>query len=295
MARPSHPARLLQQRLRTLLEALPAATSGDATSVHRARVASRRLRAVLPVLTAVDARTLPRARKHVRRITRALGPIRELDVALGHLDDLGPRSGIAPAAVAQVRQALVAERQRHRRAMLDVITPAALARLAETLEASAAEPRRGPGTDADRRLARRRSADRARTLAAAIRRSGTLYLPERLHDVRIAAKKLRYALEIERDLTRSRATRRLMRLKRLQDALGEMHDYEMLADRIREVQTGLSGSDPATADRLVPLVRTLEEACRDHHAAFLRERLALLALCRTITTAAREGRSTLTG
>jgi CHAD domain-containing protein len=120
----------MQQRLLALLDALPAATSGDVSSVHRARVASRRLREVLPVLAdAAGSPDLDRAGKSVRRITRALGPIRELDVALGHLQEIGARAGVSARALAIVRRHLTVERQAHRRAMLDVITPSAAARL----------------------------------------------------------------------------------------------------------------------------------------------------------------------
>ena len=45
---------------------------------------------------AAGSHALRRASKEVRRITRALGPIRELDVALGHLHELGPfENGVA--------------------------------------------------------------------------------------------------------------------------------------------------------------------------------------------------------
>ena len=81
--------------------------SGDVTSVHRARVASRRLREVLPVLAeAAGSDALDRGGKQVRRITRALGPVRELDVALGHLAEMGPRAGISEHADGQRARAI---------------------------------------------------------------------------------------------------------------------------------------------------------------------------------------------
>ena len=49
--------------------------------------------------------------------------------------------------------------------------------------------------------AARRRARRAAELRAAIERAGGIYLADRLHRVRVAAKKLRYALEIQRELT----------------------------------------------------------------------------------------------
>ena len=50
--------------------------------MHRARVATRRLREALPVLDG-ERRGLRRLRKDLRALTRALGPVRELDVTLG--------------------------------------------------------------------------------------------------------------------------------------------------------------------------------------------------------------------
>ena len=78
-----------------------------------------------------------------------------------------------------------------------------------------------------------RAARRAEGLRAAIENAAGIYLPDRLHEVRIAVKKLRYALEIARDLSGSRATARIRTLKRVQDLLGRMHDLEMLIARTR--------------------------------------------------------------
>ncbi|MCC7240499.1 MAG: CHAD domain-containing protein [Acidobacteria bacterium] len=280
------PARLLRQRLLSLLDALPAAASGDVASVHRARVASRRLRAVLPVLAeAADSDVLDRARKHVRRITRVLGPIREIDVALVLLDEVGPFSKTAPRALARVRSHLMAERTSRRRAMLEVITPATLRTLEARLHV-ASRPRPSSSVDeAEVRGARQRAVRRARALIDEAQRAGGLYVPERLHAVRIAAKKLRYALEVERELTRSRAVARINRLKRLQDVLGEIHDFEILLQHVREVQVRLAGTDLRAATELDALVRTLEQRCHEGHASFLRDRARLTDLCRTVIAA----------
>ena len=88
---------LLRQRLVSLLQAMPAAQEGDEVSVHEARVASRRLREALPVLGArAKEAAVDRAGKGVRRITRALGPVRELDVTLSLLAEPEGK-GAAPA------------------------------------------------------------------------------------------------------------------------------------------------------------------------------------------------------
>lgn len=292
MAHSSLPAKLLRQRLLSLLEALPAATSGDVTSVHRARVASRRLRAVLPVLAeAADSEALDRTRKHVRRITKALGPIRELDVALLHLEQIGPESGASPRALVKVRSHLTAERTARRRTMLDVITPATLQKLKSRLHPERRVHVPASDLEVEVRGARKRVVQRARDLRLAVSHAGGLYVPERLHAVRVAAKKLRYGLEVERDLTRSRAVARINRLKRLQDHLGEIHDYEVLLEHVREVQATLAESDLKLSTDLDGLVCRLEEHCREGHAVFLKDRAALTALCQGIIEAAGEAAS----
>jgi CHAD domain-containing protein len=294
MQRPPLPVRLMRQRLLALLDAMPAAASGDVTSVHRARVASRRLREVLPVLSeAAGSDALDRAGRQVRRITRALGPIRELDVALGHLDEAGARAGMSARALGKVRRHLAEERAIHRRAMLDVITPTALDKLKARLHEAPPTPQ-AREQDAEIRSARRRAARRAAALGVAVRRSGNLYSSERLHQARIAAKKLRYALEVERELMRARATGRINRLKRVQDLLGNIHDFEILIGRVREVQAAIASSDRKSATELDSLVRVLEEECREGHAAFLKQRAAITDLCRLVIEAARDNRPTFT-
>jgi CHAD domain-containing protein len=286
------PARLLRARLGALVEALPAAASGDVTSVHRARVASRRLREVLPVLSdAAGSVDFGRAGKDVRRITRVLGPVRELDVALGHLPEVARRAGLSARATAAVRRHLVDERQARRRVMLEVITPSTVARLRDRF-GHRQPPPSGPQHDAETLSARRRAARRAVGLRTEIRRAGGLYVSERLHAVRVAAKKLRYALEVDRELARSRAMARINRLKALQDALGDIHDYEILIERTREVQTDLAATDRALSNELERLVLTLETTCRDGHAAYLRDRAHINTLCQRVIEAARAGRPT---
>lgn len=270
---------LLRQRLTTLFEAMPAAQAGDVRSVHQARVATRRLRAALPVVgAAVNVRSLGRVGRQVRRMTRVLGPVRELDVSLAHLDELGTKSIVSSRALARVRQAMARERLDRRQDMLAEITPSNLEKLRQRLAHMETQHETSyTGAALDEAATRiRRRADR---LTAAIDRAGGLYLPDRLHAVRVAAKKLRYALEIERELTRSRVTARILQLKRLQDLLGRMHDFEILIDRTRQLQAEVAGSDRRFAVELDRLIRTLEEECRQQHAIYMRRRLSILKLC----------------
>jgi CHAD domain-containing protein len=277
---------LLRQRLVSLLTAMPAAQEGDMVSVHAARVASRRLREALPVLgTRADEGALDRAQKRVRRITRALGPVRELDVTLSLLTELEGRQAAPPRAIERVRKAVVDERQKRRREMLGELTPSRLNKLRKRLVRVAAPGERGRVPSNALAEAAAQSAQRARTLRAAVERAGGIYLADRLHRVRIEAKKLRYALEIQRELTRSRPTAGMSRLKSEQDLLGRMHDLEILIDKARNAQSKLNPRDRRGMSELNTLIRVLEDECRQGHAAYMRGRQALLKLCDTLIAA----------
>lgn len=295
---------LLRQRLVSLLKAMPAAQAGDETSVHLARVASRRLRQALPLLgVRADADALDRAGRRVRRITRALGPVRELDVTLLLLTELD-KQGAAPArAIARVRAAVTEERQKRRRDMLNAIKPSKLNKLRKRLvEVAAPEKRhvsKGPlravrfGAQGSALAeANAQAAARATQLKAAIEHAGGIYLADRLHRVRVAAKKLRYALEIQRELTGSRSTAHLNRAKAQQDLLGRMHDFEILIDRARGVQATLAPRDRRGMAELKTLIRVLEDECREGHAAYIRARPALLRMCEQIIANAGDTRTT---
>src|SRR5262245_23349684 len=271
---------LLRQRLVSLLKAMPAAQAGDESSVHEARVASRRLRGVLPVIGAsTDAGTLGRAQRQVRRITRALGPVRELDVSLGLLAEFEKKGAAPSRAVARVRDALMAQRVSRRRQMLDAITPTRLDKLRKRLVRVAVPDPKHEARPNEVSEALRQAGARAAILRSSIDRAGQLYLAERLHRVRVAAKKLRYALEILRELTHSRATARIKRVKAQQDLLGRINDLEVVIDRTRAVQEGLAASNRRGTIELDGLIRALEDECRAGHAAYVRGRPAMLKLC----------------
>jgi CHAD domain-containing protein len=284
---------LLRQRLVSLLKAMPAAQAGDQMSVHQARVASRRLREALPLLgVRADADALDRADKRVRRITRALGPVRELDVTLLLLAELRRKKAAPVRAIERVREAVSEERLKRRRDMLAEIKPSRIDKLRKRLVrvATPASPPVAKGSALAE--ANAQAASRAADLRAAIARAGGIYLPDRLHRVRVAAKKLRYALEIQRELTKSRSTAQLNRLKVQQDLLGRMHDLEILIDRARGVQTTITPRDRRGMAELKTLIRVLEAECREGHAAYMRARPALLKMCDAIIAA--HGQSTTT-
>jgi CHAD domain-containing protein len=105
-----------------------------------------------------------------------------------------------------------------------------------------------------------------------------VYLPERLHAVRIAVKKLRYGTELAVESGAARLPSELAALKRMQQLLGRMHDLQVLIDRVRAVQAEPARPSPSSRE-LDAVVLALDRSCRRLHARYIRERDGLIAIC----------------
>jgi CHAD domain-containing protein len=270
---------VIRQRLMALSRSLPGARKGDPERLHQARVATRRLREALPVVT-TGARGRKLARD-VRRLTRAFGPVRELDVVLQILDELAAEGRVPAGAIRKLRQVIGHERRRMHDEMCRRVARVNLDKLRK--RATAVKPRaRAPERLTD---ARRRAARRGERLRGAIENAGAIYLPDRLHEVRIAVKKLRYAMELTRELSGSRATARLETLEAAQDLLGRMNDLEALIARVRGVQGSGTVTNLRLSSDLDLVVRRLETECRQLHGQYIASRRTLLAICDHAVTA----------
>jgi CHAD domain-containing protein len=287
--KPTTPSELLiRQRLIAVTRGLPGARKGDVNSVHQTRVATRRLREALPLVApGAHGRKLE---KIVRRLTRALGPVRELDVALLTLDELEGVEEVPRPAIAKLRQVVTEERRLMHQQMCRRLGRIDLDKLQARAVAAArkAGAPRHRGVVAPERLtaAEQRAARRAAGLRSAIENASSIYLPDRLHEVRIAVKKLRYAMEIVRELRRSHATARIRLLKQAQDLLGRMHDLEVLIARTRAVQGAASAPNLRVSSHLDRLVRRLENECRQLHGQYMASRNKLIAICDHVEHAA---------
>jgi len=279
---------LIRQRLRALEKNLPGAAKGNRDALHQARVATRRIREALPLLAA--GQRVGRLERQIRKITQALGPVRELDVALQILDEMESSGEASRSAVSRLRQAVARERQVLHDTMKRRIEETNLEKLRKRAMNAARDSAIGPTTRRDPvrvGRARQRAARRAERLIAAIESASGIYLPDRLHDVRIAVKKLRYALELVRELSGARADARLRRLKKAQDLLGRMHDLEILIARARAVQGAPGGVTLKLSAELDRLVRRFETECRQLHGHYMASREALVETCQhTINAAA---------
>jgi CHAD domain-containing protein len=106
---------------------------------------------------------------------------------------------------------------------------------------------------------------------------------EALHDLRIAAKRLRYTLELFDDLLGKRGKVQIKRIKAIQDELGELHNHDVQITLIEDELHALTAEEIAQAATAVPpstsrndprpgllalLVRE-HDGRRQRHAAFV--------------------------
>jgi CHAD domain-containing protein len=275
-------ARLLARRAAALKRHLPEAHDGDVRGVHQARVASRRLREAVPVLTSgVKGTKANKARGKIRRLTRALGTVRELDVTLQVLDELAAGETLPRVALEEVRAHVVAERDKRRATMLKRLEQVNVDKLDRRL-AFVGEALAASDSQEWRNALGSRLMKRQKGMRAAIADAGQMYSPEKLHQVRIASKKLRYAMELAADAGIRSAASPLRVVKRAQDGLGRLHDLQVLQQHVAAVQATPGGRAPSGG--LDVINRALEEECRHLHASYMAMISKLTALTDVVRT-----------
>ena len=269
------------RRVEALSGHLHAALEGAEKGVHQARVATRRLREIVPVVADTRSGRAARLRRRLKRLTAALGPVREQDVALVLLEERA--GGTRDPGVVALRAHLTEQRL----AALDQLQQACdagrarrlLARLADLGHDLERASTRGHASLAgrDRRRLARRVIDRARALGAAVADAGAILIVERVHAVRIAAKRLRYALELTGELQLARTASFVSSLRRVQDILGALHDLDVLRIEAGRVRASLPPESTA-ATNLERMSLALDADIRQLHARYLRGGRALAAL-----------------
>lgn len=262
-----------EQRVKMFAQVAAAVDGRDPEGVHDMRVATRRLRAALKVFTPwIEKDDLGRVGPNVRTLTRALGRVRELDVLRLRFAGLAAQATPQRAmAIESIDARLARRRSRARARMMAAFAKVDLDRLdsrlqrlvaqlgshAEPATAPAVTPPADPSSDAvsaapaaapvgaahplDVRIDVLLSAlapdviaeARDVSLADLPSEIGTAHSAETLHQVRIAAKKLRYTLEIVAPYLGAGGNAAVKRLRGVQEKLGDFHDDCVLDDVLR--------------------------------------------------------------
>jgi CHAD domain-containing protein len=209
----------------------------DIEHVHRARVASRRLRQALTVFEDCFARErVSFWRKEIRRLGRGLGAARDKDVQIESVSDMLARLDDRPCVLGVARVLVRCQRKRER------LQPKVIRRLRQLLAGRAlhemltatkkltvaAEDKQVPDKSPvvfDR--AERHITDRASELRALEPCLDCAEDHEQHHAMRIAAKRLRYTMEVFKPVYDGALDRVIEAIKQVQSLLGDVHDCDV--------------------------------------------------------------------
>lgn len=200
----------------------------DAKTVHDLRVASRRLQQLLRGLSASDAKkSHKKASGFLRDVRQALGPLRNLDVMSELIEARaeGATSESTRSAWLAIKSAIEKQRAQESERVQEVLKDYDLTRFIDrtrrALESNA------PAGKIDSDLAeviQRRFEAWSEALAEVVEEPTA----KRLHDLRIAGKRLRYSVELSAALVDPKQKTLARSLAQLQDDLGAWHDVHTL-------------------------------------------------------------------
>jgi CHAD domain-containing protein len=221
------------------LEALKSEIEGvrqaqDIEYIHRMRVASRRLRSALPLFEAsFSAKRYPGWVKSLRKITRSLGTARDIDVQLGELEKFSEKQTSLLNKPGLIRLKLRLNQQRARaqenilKTLDDLDREGVLVELGKALTANLEHANLTyPFTPT---LYQKSYEAISVHLEELLNFEPFVNHPEaatELHAMRIAAKKLRYTLEIFSQIYPGELKSYIQAVRKIQDELGELHDCD---------------------------------------------------------------------
>ncbi|HUO10478.1 MAG TPA: CHAD domain-containing protein [Phycisphaerae bacterium] len=250
--------KVAEERRQEVTEFLRRAGEGhtlDVDYVHDLRVALRRLSEVAGLLTVLMDKGSARAvQESLKGLRKAAGDLRDMDVMGEHL-----RKWRMPGALKKRARGIV-EAQEKRRGELEqalrlAATSASVAGtmvlLARVLEESSKPEAMFTAGAKLRRELEKRIAQRRKKLKRDFGRAAKKQKAEILHEARIAAKKLRYVVELEKELNEKGNKRELKFLKGVQQLLGDHHDVHVIEAALEKEVMGAK-----------PLVRGLRGAWR---------------------------------
>jgi len=246
---PRHVLRI-QMRLFACRERLRVSTDDEA--LHDLRIALRQLRSLLRPLSSIAV--CEDLQQRAAELGRLTGPLRDLEVLLGYLQQQGLDSA------AQSRQPLLQQ------GYLQLLDSAPLAQLLSALDDWPQQWRQaasnGQLSDLHKRIRQRLRKDRKRLEQA------LLDPAHDRHRLRLLVKRLRYAAEAYPQLA-DLSGRMRMQLKQAQSALGDWHDHWQWLQRA-EAEVDLQSCVPAWRAAMQNAEQQADRALQILTAGFVR-------------------------
>lgn len=263
--------KVLRVRFGEILEKRDAALEPDSVAgVHDMRVAIRRLRSALrDFSTLLKRKPLKQFRKDLKRFARALGEVRDEDVTIIALKNLrkkardrNVREGIGEL-VAQRKE----KRERAHLGILEILSATSIKNLQKSYDEAIGEMVQGKNSAQNIGLKQAARKIVSRSLEEFCDLSANIYEPfvdEPLHKFRIAAKRLRYGIELYADCWGERIKPFVEEIKDMQDFLGEVHDADVWLENLSKILTEERDENPAN---LWLLSEFVNQRTRNYRAA----------------------------
>ncbi len=254
----------LRRILRALLETMLRNEAGvradlDSEFLHDFRVAVRRTRSVLGQIKGVFPEPpLARFLKDFAWLGIVTGPTRDLDVFLLRLEDYERELG--DVDLGKLRELLVRRQRAEHGRLVRALSSVRYRRLIEDWTAfledeTVPEPEPKNAAKPVLRVFSRRIAKLYRRMTS----HATDAPSAQLHELRLLGKKLRYLLDVSRNLYDPDAARRAVReLKRLQDVLGDFNDFVVQRETLARHAESLTKSGGGDAETLLAMGRVVE-------------------------------------
>ncbi len=227
-------------------------------SIHKFRTYSRRVEAFIDQLVPDPTHNDRKLLKRLGRIRKKAGEVRDLDVQISALRSLKiPQDA---ARKSQLLTRLVEDREKREQKLSNSFDKASIRKLRQRLQRAL----QGDGVPA--------AADPLKIAMqqfVALRRDHAPLTEKRLHQYRIVGKRARYLGEFAGK--NPEAEQFVAKLKRMQDAIGDWHDWLKLAQRAEEVFGDIRES------ALLSLLRNVTRAKFNHAVAILNDTQSTLA------------------
>lgn len=241
----------------------------DIEGVHDMRVATRRLRSALrDFLPFVRKNKLKNARRELKQIADALGAVRDEDVAIAALEELQTEAENTKAGFENLVNERRARRDAARANLREAITDERLTELRQDFEQAVSKA-------VSQKKEQINFSDAGKQIVGAAFRDfyelgDSLYNPfavEPLHEFRIAAKRLRYAIELYVSCWGERIEVFAEEVAKMQGFLGELHDADVW---IEDLGARLGKSSGANENEFQAAARLLSNFVKTRTANYRR-------------------------
>ena len=204
----------------------------DPEGVHSMRVASRRLRSALRDFTPyLRKRPLASSLKQLRSLADALGEVRDDDVAIAALEEMASKASASVSAGLKPFIETKKQQREHAREDLRALLESEDLKDLESEFVAGVEDatatRAGSPAITFLTMSQQIILERLREFEAMSNGLLNPFEIETLHDLRIAAKRLRYALELFQQCWGRSISGYAKRVARMQGALGDLHDCDV--------------------------------------------------------------------